>query len=616
MTEYGQGRGPEPWHPEDPLFGDQGWTGHQTQQGQAPYDTGAQQQYAPASHPQDPQYQDSHYPEQYPGQQHPGSPLQDPQYPGHQYPAPHPQDPHYQDPHYQEPQYPGQQQGYAPQYPQPQAPQQPQEYPQAQPQEYLQPQGAQQPYPAQAQQLPEQAYDGQGWQTGQAADPYAGAEPYAQQTVAAYPGEAPDPYATDGAYPPPQPPGRRHLEPEPVEEAPEEERESPLPADGDGPPSGGRRSGRSKGKGGPGKKRSRATCLVAAVVVLAVVGGGGYYGYTFVKARFGAAEDFAGAGTDESVQIEIPKNAGLGQMGRILKEHGVVASAQAFVDAAEANPKGKGIQPGVYTLKKKMSAQAAVEVMVDPSKLNVVTVPEGTRNVDVYKAIDLKLDKPAGTTQEVAIREVKNLGLPAWALNDPKVMDPLEGFLYPARYDLGKDSTPQSLLKQMVKNATDKYTELGIEGKAKGLGLENPLQVITVASLVNAEGKNHDDFRKMAEVVYNRLKKTNDVTNQKIEFDSTYNYIKGTSEINFNLTEARKLDHPYNTHFVRGLPPGPIGNPGADALTATLSPDNGGWMFFVSVDGNKTTFTKTYAEHLKLVAEFQERLKQKQENGG
>ncbi|GAA3111756.1 hypothetical protein GCM10020254_67410 [Streptomyces goshikiensis] len=166
----------------------------------------------------------------------------------------------------------------------------------------------------------------------------------------------------------------------------------------------------------------------------------------------------------------------------------------------------------------------------------------------------------------------------------------------------------------MVKNASDKYAELGVEGKAKELGLENPLQVVTVASLVNAEGKNHDDFRKMSEVVYNRLKKTNDVTNQKIEFDSTYNYAKGQSEINFNLKEAQAFNNPYNTHFIKGLPAGPIGNPGMDALTATLSPDHGGWMFFVSVDGNKTTFTKTYDEHLKLVAEFQAR--QKQKNGG
>ncbi|MCX5379428.1 endolytic transglycosylase MltG [Streptomyces sp. NBC_00091] len=568
MTEYGRGGGSEPWHPEDPLYGDQGWTAHQTQQGQVPYGGDPQQHYA---QPQEPQYQQQYagqYPQQYAGQ------------------------------------------GYAEQaYAQ-----------QVQHQQMPQPMAPQPVYG-----------DGQGWDTGQGqyaaaavqADPYAGADPYAQQAVAAYPGEAPDLYTTAEAYPPPQPPGQRHLEPERVEEPLDEESEEPEESflaaggrgsdDGDDPAGRGRRGGRGKG-GKQKKKRSGAACLIAALVIVGVVGGGGYYGYSYLKERFGPTEDFAGEGSGETVDVEIPKNAGLGQMGRILKEAGVVASAQAFVDAANANPRGKSIQPGVYPMKKKMSGAAAVALMIDPSKLNVLTVAEGWRNTRVYEAIDKKLGKPEGTTKEIALREGKNLGLPAWAGNNPKVVDPLEGFLYPARYDLSKDTTPESLLRQMVKSASDKYVELGVEGKAKDLGLENPLQVVTVASLVNAEGKNHDDFRKMSEVVYNRLKKTNDVTNQRLQFDSTYNYIKNQSEINFSLKEAQKFDNPYNTHFVKGLPPGPIGNPGTEALTATLNPDHGGWMFFVSVDGDKTTFTKTYEEHQKLADEFQAR--QKQKNGG
>nr|WSX52836.1 endolytic transglycosylase MltG [Streptomyces sp. NBC_00974] len=604
MTEYGRGPGPEPWHPEDPQFGDRGWSGHEAQQGRMPYVDG-QQQY-----PQEPQY-DQQYQQEPQYQQHPQY-QEYPQDQHQQYPQQYQQDPQQQ--------YPQQvPQGYAQQETygggqvwdtgmnpvQAQA----QPYAEAHPgQDYAGQDYAGQDYAGVAQ-APEPHLDG-----SRAADPYAGADPYAQQPLGGYPGEAPDLYSTSEAFPPPRPPGRRHLETE--EPAADEAEDSFLGGgrddgddDDDGPDGG--RPGRS---GGKPKKRSGMACLIAAVVIVGVVGGGGYYGYTYLKAKFGAAEDFAGSGIDEAVDVEIPKGAGLGQMGRILKEAGVVASAQAFVDAANTNPKGKAIQPGVYPLKKKMSAASVVEVMTDPSKLHVLTIAEGMRNSTVYEAIDRKLGKPAGTTKDTAFREAKNLGLPAWANNDPKIMDPLEGFLYPMRYDLTKDSTPESLLKQMVKNATDKYTELGVEGKAKELGLDNPLQVITVASLVNAEGKNHDDFRKMAEVVYNRLKKTNDVTNRKIEFDSTYNYVKNQSEINFNLKEAKAFVNPYNTHNVAGLPPGPINNPGLDALTATLNPDHGGWMFFVSVDGDKTTFTKTYDEHLKLVAEFQER--QKQKNGG
>ncbi|MFE0005659.1 endolytic transglycosylase MltG, partial [Streptomyces erythrochromogenes] len=378
MTEYGRGRGPEPWHPEDPLYGDQGWTGHQTQQGQVPYAGAPQQEYQ-----QEPQYQQQH-----------------------------PQQPQYQE--YQ--QYPEYQQQYAQQQPQQgYAPQQAQ-------QQYAQPQqgyAPQQQYAQQPDQPQQPAYDSQGWDTGQGqytaavqTDPYAGAN-YAQQPSAGYPGEAPDLYSTEEAYPPPQPPGRRHLEPEPVEQ--EEEPESILPVAGggrdgedDGDESNGRRGGRSKG--GKPKQRSGMACLIAAVVILGVVGGGGYYGYSYIKARFAPAEDFAGEGAGEVVDVEIPKGAGLGQMGRILKEAGVVASAQAFVDAANANPKGKSIQPGVYPMNKKMSGAAAVALMIDPTKLNVITVTEGMRNSKVYEAIDKKLGKPEGTTKEIAQREAKNLG--------------------------------------------------------------------------------------------------------------------------------------------------------------------------------------------------------------
>jgi UPF0755 protein len=124
---------------------------------------------------------------------------------------------------------------------------------------------------------------------------------------------------------------------------------------------------------------------------------------------------------------------------------------------------------------------------------------------------------------------------------------------------------------------------------------------------VQAEGITHDDFRKMASVVYNRLKPTNDVTNQKLEFDSTYNYLKGQSKIDISVAEIRNYDDPYNTYFYKGLPPGPIGNPGEDALKAAVNPDGGAWMFFISIDGKKTDFTKTLADHEKLVQKFNER---------
>ncbi|MBW5482071.1 endolytic transglycosylase MltG [Streptomyces bambusae] len=606
MTEYGRGQAPEPWHPEDPLYGDPGWTGQhqvpqhypqdqqQYQQPQAQYQQHQQypqQQYATQQHQQ--------YPEQY-GQQ-----VQPQMQPQQMHPQMHPQQmqPHMQQPVAQQT-YGGQawDTGQMIGLTDPQA-----AHPQA-----AHPQVAADPYAT--------------GQTYVGADPYAGGEAYAgaagyAQQPAGYPGEAPDLYTSDEAYPPPAPPNQRHLAPERTEDAPDTDEDDD---EADEPASAGRRTDRKgakgakggngaasgkSGKSGKGKKKGRngVACLFTSLVLIGIVGGGGYYGYSFLQDRFGAPADFTGAGT-EPIDVEIKPGSGLGQMGRTLKEAGVVASAEAFVSAASANPKGKNIQPGVYPLRKRMSAKEAVAVMVDPTKLNVVTIPEGWRNAAVYEAIDKKLKLQSGTTKDVAKRELKNLGLPTWADSaNPKMIDPLEGFLYPARYDLTVGMKPEDLLKQMVAKANESYAAHGVEAKAKELGLSSPLQVVTIASMVQAEGMSHDDFKKMSDVIYNRLKPTNTVTNRKLEFDSTINYLKGTSNINVSRTETRTLDNPYNTYFHAGLTPGPIGNPGDDAVNAAMNPDGGGWMFFVSVDGKKTTFTRTFEEHDELVKEFNRR---------
>lgn len=353
------------------------------------------------------------------------------------------------------------------------------------------------------------------------------------------------------------------------------------------------------------KRRSGMACLVVTVVLGGVVGGVGYFGYQFWQSHFGAAPDFAGEGTDEQVQIEIPEGTGVAAMGEILKREGVVKSSRAFVDAANESPKGDRIQAGTYTLNKRMSGDAAVTMMTDPAALNSLIISEGMRNRAVYAAIDKKIGAAEGTTLEVAQKEYRNLGLPAWANKDPDIKDPLEGFLYPSRYSVGKDAEPAAVLRKMVEQANKEYEKLGIdEAKARSLGLSSPLDIVTVASLVNAEGMTHDDFRKMADVVYNRLKPDNVQTNGLLEFDSTYNYIKNQSKIDLTIEELRKYDNPYNTYHDEGLPPGPIGNPGEDALKATLKPERGGWYYFVSVDLKTTKFTKTYAEHKKLVDEF------------
>lgn len=549
MTEYGRGPGSEPWHPEDPLYGDGGWGGQQAASGPSPY--GGQGQYHPQQ-PQQAQYEDWST---------------------------------------------GQQQAY----------------------------GGQQQYGG----GPEHQYNG-GWDTGQhgqvpyAADP---SDPYGNQP-SGYGAESPDYYGTPDAYPPPEPPSRRRAEPEPQQDW------DPGPDQGehaffsgadddedeydDEPP--GRRGGRGDRRGGrggkkPKKRRSGCACLVVTLVFAGGLGGVGYFGYQFYQDRFGTSPDFAGEGTGLAT-VDIPKGSGGYVIGQKLKEAGVVKSVDAFVSAQAQNPKGETIQAGVYVLKKEMSAKSAVELMLSPKSRNNLVIPPGTRNVTVYAQLDKHLDLKKGTTKAIARKEWKSLGLPDWATSNMgnDVKDPLEGFLHPSSYPVAKGKKPEDILKDMVAQATAKYDQLDVESQAKRLNLANPLQVVTVASLVQAEGKYKRDFDKVATVVYNRLKTGNTETYGLLDFDSTVNYLKGESKLaTGSVDDLRKINDPYNTYKIKGLPPGPIGNPGDEAIGSALHPAKGNWYYFVSVSADETLFAETNEEHNRNREKYEQN--QEEQNG-
>ncbi|MGW0947537.1 endolytic transglycosylase MltG [Streptomyces sp. NPDC002623] len=591
MTEYGRGPGSEPWHPEDPLFGDGGWEGQQAPTGHQPAYGGQQQHHYPQQQPQQPEYGDWGHgqAQQYDQQQY------QQQYEQQQY------DPQYQG--YDQQQYGDQGQ-----------------------QQYVDPN--QQAY---HEGYPEGGWDGTGTHAHvpYAADP---GDPYGQQ-AAAYGAQQPDFYGTPDAYPPPEPPARRRAEPEPdpaPEAAPDPESEQrtdwdPGPDQGEHAffAGGGAEDdedddeaepGSRRGRGGKGakatkskKSRSGCACLVVVLVFGGGIAGVGYFGYDFYQNRYGAAPDYAGEGTSESVSVEVPKGSGGAAIGRLLKDAGVVKSVDAFVSAFTSNAEADGIQAGAYILKKEMSAKSAVAMMLDPkSQANVVVTP-GQRNIAVYKVIDTKLGLSAGTTKKVAESKFQTLGLPKWANDNDDIKDPLEGFLLPGTYGAAKGMKPEAVLKSMVARANEAYAGYDLEAKAKTLKLDSPLQVITVASLVQAEGKTSDDYRRMAEVIYNRLDLANPQTYGFLQFDSTFNYAKNESNIEISESEINKDKDPYNTYTRKGLPPGPIGNPGDVAIKATLNPTDEGWYYFVATDGvSKTEFAKTHEEFLKLKDKFDE----------
>ena len=351
-------------------------------------------------------------------------------------------------------------------------------------------------------------------------------------------------------------------------------------------PAGGRRAERSRRRG-PG-------CLIA-LVILAVLAGAAYWGVTTgidkVQDQFSSADDYSGTGNGEEVSFEVKQGDSIAEMGRGLKAAGVVASVQAFIDAAGANPDADKIQPGFYALQKEMEASAVVEVLVDPENINTTTVviPEGF----TVKQIVERLVKETGFAKadfEAALKDPKALGLPDDAKGNP------EGYLFPATYDFGPQEQPADMLHDMVARWQQSATDGDLVAAAEALGY-TPHEMMTIASLIEAEGRGK--YRsKISRVIYNRLENPdNGLTNGLLEIDATVNYALGRDDIGLRLTaEDLEVDSPYNTRRYPGLPPGPIDSPGDEAIQAALHPADGPWLWYVTVDlkTGETKFTDDY----------------------
>jgi UPF0755 protein len=362
-------------------------------------------------------------------------------------------------------------------------------------------------------------------------------------------------------------------------------------------PPGGRRAERSRRRG-PG-------CLIA-LVILAILAGAAYWGVTTgidkVKDQFSSADDYPGPGSGE-VTFEVKQGDSVAEMGRGLKAAGVVASVDAFIDAATANPQSNKIQAGFYPLLKEMKASDVVAILVDPDKIvtTSVTVPEGLRVKDVVELLVEKTGFPKADFEK-ALQDPKALGLPAYAEGNP------EGYLFPATYAFGPKEKPADMLHDMVARWQQAATDNDLEAGAEALGY-TPQEIMTIASLIEAEGRGK--YRaKIARVIYNRLEIDPNPAAGFLQIDASVNYALDRTGSTVITDEDKEsvADSPYNTYTQKGLPPTPIEAPGDDSIQAALHPADGPWFFYVTVNlkTGLTKFTDDYDEFLEFKREYQE----------
>ncbi|CAN5195695.1 endolytic transglycosylase MltG [soil metagenome] len=355
------------------------------------------------------------------------------------------------------------------------------------------------------------------------------------------------------------------------------------------------------------KKRSKAWIgwLSAFVVFLLVVGGVGAYGWLHYEKQIRdilgiqLANDYDGSGNGNEVTVVIQSGDLGSDVAQTLVNSKVTMSFDAVYDYLLKHP-DVGFEPGNYTLQEQMSAKSAVTALLDPANkvINKVTIPEGTAAVDAY----VQLAAATGLTVDdftAAAADPASYGLPAEATS-------LEGFLFPATYDFDPGVTAHDVLDRMVTETMSRLDDLGVAP-------ERRWDVIRLASIIQREaGSNVDDMGKIGRVFQNRLDQ-----GMRLQSDATVAYGTGNTHTVWTTdAERANAGNLYNTYANDGLPIGPIGLPGENAIEGALNPTPGAWLFFVPINlkTGETVFSETADQHEAAVAQLRAWCRESDEN--
>jgi len=286
----------------------------------------------------------------------------------------------------------------------------------------------------------------------------------------------------------------------------------------------------------------------------------------------------------------VAEGATLSQVAVDLENAHIIRSSIFFRLAGRFKGNDHQIKAGEYQLSSAIPPLKILETLEKGRVMtHAITVPEGFNLEQIADVLEQKglADKTAFLEKTRDESLIEDLGLSG---------DSLEGYLYPDTYRFRRGEKAGKIITVMVTRFRDMVAPLETQIEDSGMPLE---QVITLASMVEKETGSSEERPVIASVFLNRLDK-----NMRLESDPTVIY--GIRDFNGNLTKKDlKAETPYNTYLIRGLPPGPIANPGLDAIKAVLNPAKGNYYYFVSKNNGTHYFSETLKEHNRAVKRFQ-----------
>ncbi len=319
---------------------------------------------------------------------------------------------------------------------------------------------------------------------------------------------------------------------------------------------------------------------------------------------------FAFEKPDEQINISLDKNATLDDVADVLKENGIIKFPFIFkmyyhMRMDDNSYYSGDFISGKHNLNSNLSYDSIFAKIAESSystEIVTVTIPEG---YSAYEIIDLFIEKRviSEKNKEKFISKLNSLTydydfIPEFAEGEGEDrIYMLEGYLFPDTYQFYVNENLDSVIDKLLTNFDKKFEDAYYE-RAADLGFTID-EVITLASMIQAEGNNDEDYYKISSVFHNRLKNANF---PYLGSDATTLYSFQGEKKKLDAGDNQNTIHPYNTYLNRGLPPGPICNPGTEAIHAALYPETTSYYYFYTASTNGVTyFSSNESQHNRYI---------------
>lgn len=308
-------------------------------------------------------------------------------------------------------------------------------------------------------------------------------------------------------------------------------------------------------------------------------------------------------GEGEDIRVHVPRGASMSQVADSLAAHDIIDGAFAFRIYARIKGVAGSMKAGTYEFKRGAGWDRLLDDLANGRVVNDrLVIPEGWDIRRIAPSLAEISGLPADSVEALLYDSATatRFGVPG---------PTLEGYLFPATYTFPVDAPLDTLIARIVERYRAVWTPER-RALADSIGMSER-EVITLASIVEAEARQHEELRTISAVYHNRLRR-----NYPLQADPTVQYALGERQSRLLYSHIdSSAENPYNTYRRPGLPPGPIGSPGETAIDAALRPDTVSYFFFVARPDGFHVFTRTFTEHQRAVAQAR-RMRAEAEAGG